>query len=428
MPKVQPTKEQISAMKRDTSRIFTVPEEKEGEIELLENGLNGFLPEMNGITKTRADITNVCTPGRGSTPMKDLNVAKFLHNKIMSICGSGGDSKGGKSETANGKSSVGDKIGMMFKSKEIHNKKVPPQCLVNYCECEVHSLSLNDLHKSRVSNKRIPIRYYSFGLPRLTRDMCSDDEASPDENIPPARHFFNTITDPVFPVFRADGVPISRYLFDEYVSQHYQLLEKERDSESSPETSKCEDTISTAVAGNSVNGTVTRCLKGGEKLNEGDGSVPKSEAYKRSLSLPLKTFDVCKPEGDSDVVRQRSVSYCEGDLKSPIFPKNPGSLQLTPLMNKLSLLALDENSTECKTPNEYADPLLKGIGSVTKRERRRLQPEVDVDVSAPPEEAVLYICGQQTMSLLLILQSEGSQDPELIHTLVSTVNNCSQNK
>lgn len=63
----------------------------------------------------------------------------------------------------------------------------------------------------------IHCRYYSFGLPVPTEEQCSPQQ--------PRRCFYNTITDPCFPVFRQDGLPLSQSLFDEQLANHYRALD-----------------------------------------------------------------------------------------------------------------------------------------------------------------------------------------------------------
>lgn len=451
--KPQTTKEPMSSMKRDTSRIFTVPEEKEdGEHVETTNSFNGL---NGGNTSLNSDMPDKPSYSIAATPLKELNVGKVLHAKVMSICR-------GSNNAVNDDESKCDKVPsflkrnneMILKQKTMKNSKSINNFLSNYCETEGHSLSLNDINKNtKITCKRVPLRCYSFGLPRVTRKLCHEEDISPEEKSSPGKHFFNTITDPLFPVFRWDGVPISHSLFDEYVSRHYELLDMERTQENTTvsnskmkqlsqkeEITVADDNHSATVeTGNTSNSNSLQSGPTGQvtSVSSDDGALlSKQEIYRRSLSLPLKTINMsegCVDSIDSD--RQRSVSCCEGEVDSPVLPKYTGPLQLTPLLSKLNMLAHEEKpsgiSEKDKTCSELSDIKFSKIHEestipANKENRKRTeksskQKKIEEGCqSTLPKEACLYIYRQQHMTMALVLELSAAQDPEIIHSLWQT--------
>lgn len=95
------------------------------------------------------------------------------------------------------------------------------------------------------------------------------------------------------------------------------------------------------------------------------------------------------------------------------------TMPLTPLMAKLSLLAMEQRGGwgggDVTTPGVPTTPLFP-IRPVAKANPL---PEKVKKEDGPLEEKVLYVCGYQDMTLLLILDSKTSQDPDQIHSLVS---------
>jgi hypothetical protein len=289
---------------------------------------------------------------------------------------------------------------------------------------------------------------------------------SPTNNVPSGKHFYNTICDPLHPVFRYDGLPVSRSLYNETLARHYQLLDMERSDESSPRGET--DSFSTHLASSATmeshteteenditNSTILSPGRNGSKSvterteycsNENEqvppqqmgqiGTAPsKQEVYRRSLSLPLKTM--LTDDYENGDVRERSTSYTAGVLESPAARTRNMGLPITPLMSKLSSLAIEEKTSGfCSrdtTPGEVRDlsfPANSDSSSVPQITRRKVtgekrEPELEQDEGSDctdaTRNAVLYLFGHQNMSLFLLLDEALEQDPQLIHCLVSTL-------
>jgi hypothetical protein len=461
-------------MKRDVSRIFTVPEEREGEADQAEDftvtSENGSM-ECGSVSVSDNDVV-VQASSKCSTPVKDVHLNKLLHGKTLSICSkTNGDEVKMPTVTAYNKhdltvlGKVKDVVSSVSHQTEKSKKKKskPSNFLVNYCESGVHSLSLNDLKQnSQISCSRVPIKCYSFGLPRVTQDMMNDsDEYSPMKNFPTGKKFYNTISDPLHPVFRYDGLPISRSLYNEKLACHYQLLDAERSDGSSTGDDMSSNSFTNLVSSaavkydtkqeeyDTVRSTVLKLEQNGDKsiadnaelCSYKEGPVDrqqiissKQEVYRRSLSLPLKT--IITNDGENRDMKERSTSYTAGVLESPAVKTRIVGLPVTPLMSKLSSLAIEEKTSGfCSrdtTPGEFRDlsfPGTSDTSSVVEFTRRKitsgkreaeLEEEDSSECTEAPRNAVLYLYGQQSMSLFLLLEEGLGQDPDLIHCLVST--------
>ena len=462
-------------MKRDVSRIFTVPEEREGEADQAEDFTvtsdTGSM-EHGGVSLCDNDVI-IQASSTCSTPMKDLHLNKLLHGNALSICSkTDGDELKMQTVTANNKrdlavpGKVQDTISSETRQTEKSKKKKfkASNFLVNYCENGVRSLSLNELQQNpQISCNRIPIKYYGFGLPRLTQDMMDDsNEYSSMKDFPTGKNFYNTICDPLHPVFRCDGLPISRSLYNEKLAHHYQLLDMERSVESSPGGGMSRNSVNNLVSSASVrydtkpedcdtlSSTGLKLEQNGDKSNTDNGELcsikeapidqqqmtSRQELYRRSLSLPLKT--IITNDYENEDMRERSTSYTAGVLESPTVKTRIVGLPITPLMSKLSSLAIEEKTSGfCSrdtTPGELRDlnfPGSSDVSSVLEFTRRKvtgrkreaeLEQEDSSECAEALRSAVLYLCGQQSMSLFLLLEEGLGQDPDLIHCLVSMTN------
>lgn len=94
---------------------------------------------------------------------------------------------------------------------------------------------------------------------------------------------------------------------------------------------------------------------------------------------------------------------------------------ITPLMAKLSLLALEQQN-ELPTPSVEKTSI---VPTTTRTKSTKISESKHKDKLKETEELqeiVLYVCGYQDTTLLLLLESESSKDPDHIHTLVSLLN------
>jgi hypothetical protein len=172
-----------------------------------------------------------------------------------------------------------------------------------------------------------------------------------------------------------------------------------------------------------------------QQMGQMEMAPSKQEVYRRSLSLPLKTM-ITNDYANEDM-RERSTSYTAGVLESPAVKTRSMGLPVTPLMSKLSSLAIEEKTSGfCSrdtTPGEFRDLSFPGnsdTSSVPEFTRRKvingkreaeLEQEEGTECAEAAINAVLYLFGQQNMSLFLLLEEALGQDPQSIHCLVSTL-------
>lgn len=94
------------------------------------------------------------------------------------------------------------------------------------------------------------------------------------------------------------------------------------------------------------------------------------------------------------------------------------NIPLTPLMAKLSLLAMEQKLGEVTTPKGEKPPQTPLLPTRPVKKSRSLREKEKKDI-VPLEENVLYVCGYQDMTLLLLVDAKTCQDPEQIHSLVN---------
>lgn len=218
-------------------------------------------------------------------------------------------------------------------------------------------------------------------------DWGSDTEFIDDCETKPSR----SITDPTFPVFNSTGDPISKCLFEEFLEFYYTKLcsgiKKPKQKYIKEQDFRVIEQLN--VKSRTDNATDKILLKGSSKLN------------KKYLSLPLKS---CTQTSES----------------GPDFRSR--GLQLTPLMAKLTLLALD-NEHEIGFAESYDltsnsnDP----TSLVTKGRSSLLRSDFDVtsglEVNESLEKIDLFVCGQQNMTLVMLLEDGAAQKQKLIENL-----------
>ncbi|XP_014213898.1 uncharacterized protein LOC106643323 [Copidosoma floridanum] len=467
------TKDQpVSMMKRDTSRIFTVPEE--AELDATHYNQNNCIlplhhntaysspvkrkqPESNNhVNKIeRPKYQHPLTPSVCSTPLKDVN--RVLHGFAVSIVAGSEEADAKLTENhqpsqdkENDASSrntghqttvqqqnlddIPDVVKEALRCKRLNKLlNAPPKEKLLIKAKDRNSMSLTDITES-LKNK-LMLKTYSFGLPKLNSSFTVEYDSPKKQR---HRRHCNTITDPCHPVFRNDGLPVSQSLYDEYVENHYQELNQiSQTPDFSSETWKnfppLKNDVPVIKNGNGEivhNRTEPKPnLTLDVRLQE---KKSKQENYRRSMSLPLKPLNAL----DNDD-RCKPTSECSGIFELPQRRKLDG-LQLTPLMSKLSLLADEKTSGFCSretTPSEFRDistyslvnnQLIKTkLDSVSKEGLSDNDDEIDEDWTTTKDEGnyekgELFLCGHQNMVMFLLMEEGTANDPELIHYLWKT--------
>ncbi|XP_067213318.1 uncharacterized protein HPS4 isoform X2 [Linepithema humile] len=464
----------MSGMKRDTSRIFTVPEE--GELDSTNYPpAPQYVPsvplvgshespirrkqEMKSERAKSTAIVNPLTPSVCATPLKDVD--RILLGNAMLICSSesGGENDEHRSTSKDNDDDIPDVVKEALRCKRLNKLRntTSKEKLMKRKDPDRKSVSLPDLTSS--------VKQHLNGIPRTYQpeldQICKFSEASPDNldsnssrrTLGRGKRHSRTITDPCYPVFRSDGLPVSQSLYEQYVATHCEEL--------------CDDGNDGSVRGHrgddgsfqlrnlsseltSIKFPANSSAVAKDERAKPDHSYEKSkqETYKRSMSLPLKPLNVVTEVQNSDDWR-KSTSECGGS--SYDFPQRRklDGLQLTPLMSKLSLLADERTSGFCSretTPSEFRD--LSGFsGGITttttttttttnqlirqklesvEKETSDGEDELDEDwinkddSAACLEKTELFLCGYQNMVLVLLMENGTANNPDLIHALWRT--------
>lgn len=427
-------------MKRDTSRIFTVPEE--GELDSSQyNDNSHYVPSVpltaysspvkrKQESKTdRPKCANPLTPSVCSTPLKDIN--RVLHGNAMLICNTNEDAtfeaEEKKKEVKVNVDDIPDVVKEALRCKRLNKLKnvVPNKKLIKRKESSKRSLSMHDLDSSiNTYSNRISVRSCGLGWPQLKSGYKKQ---------------YQTITDPCYPVFRCDGLPVSKSLYDQYISSHYEELKDDKSNGMNRNdflTSLANNCNTESIMNNCDTTSKDNIKKPNNSRDLKLDSKTKQETYRRSMSLPLKPLNIT----DNDD-RRKSVSEC-GNTYDFLQKKKLDGLQLTPLMSKLSLLADERTSGFCSretTPSEFRD--LSGFSAATnqmiKQKLEAVNKEIDDDGEDELEEdwvttskdegslekTELFLCGHQNMVLVLLMENGTANNPDLIHSLVSIFRN-----
>lgn len=395
--KTQPMKEPVlSAMKRDQSLIFTtVPEEDpdaNSPINFENNIINSAPPSRPKFLNLRNKTTDAkieekpkmeastTTPFHGktsicSTPMTDLN--KVVHQNVMSIC----------VNPENGENSG-------FES----DQKTDSLNSVLSAVSETTEKSIG----TKLTNKTPYFTVNQIKPSSSLMNVCEKPPQTPEKK----PKVYKTIADPTFPVFKSDGSLVSESFYEQYLNKHVDMLNteasKQQDDCKADDWKSIEDFDIIAPKKNEFE-MVPLATKVAEA---------KPKEARKSLSLPLKSLSLDSNDNVFSPVSR--VKHC-------------GGVQLTPLMSKLSLLAMEEKSSGfCSretTPSEYKDyrftPTHPNYTFVNPKSGKSNKGESKfrTRIHEKLKKGVLFVCGQQDMVVGLLLEEDGCENPEMIKKL-----------
>lgn len=437
-----------SGMKRDTSRIFTVPEEGETDnniINIIDHSIKSkkqpsttlsIKPSLNFDKKdikknyqNTAPVAPLLTPSVCSTPLKDIN--RILHGTAVSICSANEDTQLSTDNDNKNIDDIPDVVKEALRCKRINKlknttkNKLDSKIKHEYWHRKSSSLStLNDDKHSHNFNNH---------------NNNNNDLSNREKN---KRHFM-TITDPCYPVFRQDGNPITQTLYDHYISLHYQSLVKDQNlninkndyniinkdkinCNNDNDSDKYFEDFDCVVVNNNDLSVVQTKKPTGIKLDK----KKSQEITRRSMSLPLKSLNAPADNNNSKTTTESSSLISDGSHK-----KKLDGIQLTPLMSKLSLLITDEKtsdfcSKEINTPNEYYDSSTLSNNNNNHHHNKSNNTDDGDECDSNEnenddcyEKAELFICGKQSMVLMLLMTDGTANNPDLIHNIWQTCMN-----
>lgn len=248
---------------------------------------------------------------------------------------------------------------------------------------------------------------------------------------------YRTIADPTHPVFNSLGKPISRCLYDEIINQQieYEINAKNLNK-------------SVFVAFDEQPQTIYNDLKSADndtKVEEAIKSLEKpplptnNNINRKSLSLPLKSLtngDSKNSSNVNSVAVPTDTANTKNIFDKPEERRKLTGIQLTPLITKLSILAMSEERSNSfsswdTTPGiELATPLdsvkmFRRRSSVKADETDHVQNATlnktasECSDDGELRKVELFICGQNNMTLLLVMSENHSQKQEHIQAMVN---------
>lgn len=426
------SKDAHSIMKRDKSLIFTnIPEEDLDDgagamkppqrkpsfsrpthlpllfknptaLDISESGFNSINFDETDSFPNFIGKTSVC-----STPMTENKL--LPHGNVLSICAANED------------------IDLDFQSaskpiKDNEQSKTHAEFEIRYAQTPLNGSPMKDnkCFTNFISNphKSSQVRSSLCNLNKIISTTEMDNNCNlidVDVSISKAprlkklrnRDFCKTIADPTYPIFNSDGCAVSYGLFKEFLELHYNDLKNFSD-------------IKVKVHPKIESVTDLNKIPDYKKISP--VKISKSIKSRRDLNLPLKALDLKGAETNP-------VSMFD----SPAHRKKLSGLQLTPLMSKLTILAMNDQqssgfSSWDTTPGCSFNNPMTPLEYQPKRRKSKTFPsellENDGEVlsdseTSKPVKVELFICVQQNMTLVLILQEKSSEREDMIHSLVS---------
>ncbi|XP_055373006.1 uncharacterized protein LOC129606620 isoform X3 [Condylostylus longicornis] len=285
--------------------------------------------------------------------------------------------------------------------------------------------SLNDIQDSfKKISKRISLRPFGFGLAKIDTNKKKEELSREESFDNDDESSVKTISDPTYPMFNTKGEAISNGLFQEFLEKYNSSWQKNDKSES---LSQLSDTSKNFKESKKKETEIDSDINQKENteikiINDIENDIissrnNKSVSDRKSLSLPLKPLN--------DLDRLENSNNFSGYGTNGIFDakRRKSGIQLTPLMAKLSILAANEESgfsswdatpgIENQTPIDA--PKLFRRKSSTKTDE--IKPAAESFLSEEYQKVELYVCGQQNMTLFLILEEGSSRNRDLVQAM-----------
>jgi Hermansky-Pudlak syndrome 4 protein len=222
----------------------------------------------------------------------------------------------------------------------------------------------------------------------------------------PIKNVYSTITDPAFPIFGERMQPLSKSLFDCYHNlritdeNFFKPPEQKQKSKMFEEKKILADPKVFAVA----------------KPSGSPAKVSQTQK-KKMMRLPIKSFSLDSSDTGKPSTSAASTSASIFDSPSTKTKKYTGNLQLTPLMSKLTMLAMSENdnfssgfsSFDLPTPSYFDTPIDNPSRSLfsrlTKVEEEKGDENLEKEDDSDEMRRVdLFVCGQQNITLMIIAE------------------------
>nr|XP_040220483.2 uncharacterized protein LOC120948333 [Anopheles coluzzii] len=245
-----------------------------------------------------------------------------------------------------------------------------------------------------------------------------------------------TISDPLYPLVDQRKRAMSYSLFQDFERSRNEriaeLVEQEAKQEpkandkcnqvTQQQSSAIDDRVPTVSTVSTTVRKVELPLSENPELVKG-ATTPKD---RRALSLPIKSFNL-----NDDAPSTARAGGTNGGTSSgqELFTRRKSTLELTPLMTKLTVLAL--NDTESSGVSSWdTTPGCSYNMAISPQDyipQRRKSQDISLSVAPPlgvlagDENALvkvdLFVCVQQNMTLILVMQEKNCKNQRLVQTL-----------
>lgn len=246
---------------------------------------------------------------------------------------------------------------------------------------------------------------------------------------------YQTITDPSYPVFNDDGLPISKYMFDQCGIEMGVDIAQDVESlkiEGFPTESEIREEPEEKSNGQAESNT--------DGLTNGDHSVdadpineivfrnkpkdPATEDKRKSLSLPIKAINLDTLPKTSDLSNTGSA---EEDSLSDLKPVKwqRADFAETPIRSKIIAqlpfgASWSSAMTPVMTPIDCNKALVRRRSSITKVEEEREEDGAEELEANELQKVELFVCGQQNMAMLVAIEDNSGQREDLVKSLWET--------
>ncbi|XP_026724952.1 uncharacterized protein LOC113491934 [Trichoplusia ni] len=362
--------------------------------------------------------TSVC-----STPMVEY---KRLHGNMLSICQVPENQQDKTVMEPDVLKNIEESSKINLENEKRDNKMVLDiNCIadhyINKPEPIRKLASVTDLQESI---KKLSNRATSKFKLKWSKASLNDDSPSPEHNSKNPSTM--TINDPLFPVFRNDGVAISESLFNQYLEQHYSKMKQDSNDNMFTFNMKLCEQEKFEDFDSELNRSPQRTPK--KKVKDSTKTLPTDQSRRKSLSLPLKSLN---ESTDSQI-------GSENGSEATSLKKKLTGVQLTPLMEKLSHLAFSDKSSgyssRVMTPlelREFLTPAAEKQITFTDRPKPPTQDsesdeDSDSDLELLPDyskhavKCALFVSGLHNMALLALIDTEAANNVDTINSLWET--------
>ncbi|XP_055546972.1 uncharacterized protein LOC129731185 isoform X2 [Wyeomyia smithii] len=289
-------------------------------------------------------------------------------------------------------------------------------------------IKASNIHCNSIINNRLRASYSNIREFISLDDAIGDPITDSRNTKSMHRHkrgecYSKTVTDPMYPIYNSKGNLISYSLFKELLELNYNELKAYTSSGAIPDRLCYNPDVETECA-NSVNKN-ERC---NETCVVPEDILQRSSKHKRKgLTLPLKSLST-----DKKNIEMFEHGVNRNVFNSPIRRRNVSGLQLTPLMSKLTVLAMNDShssgfSSWDTTPGYNLNNPLTPLEANLKRKKNICPTQSNCDCEDPDDNELsqlvkveLFICVQQNMTLVLMLQEKSCEQEDMIHSLFET--------